>query len=77
MALIETLTPRGQTRNSVHDAVETTYFVFEDGGRRYLQINTYGRPGREFADIPSQKIQLNARSAAALLAIIKREFRLA
>ncbi len=34
-------------RNTVHDSVSATYSIFEQGGERYLQIDTYGRSTRE------------------------------
>lgn len=34
-------------RNTIHDKVYTTYTTFEADGEKYVQIDTYGRIGRE------------------------------
>ena len=34
-------------RNTVHDEVYSTCSVFEIDGERYVQLDTYGRVGRE------------------------------
>ncbi len=34
-------------RNIVHEKVHTTYTVFQSDGEKYIQLDTYGRVGRE------------------------------
>lgn len=34
-------------RNTIHEKVHTTYTTFELDGEKYVQIDTYGRIGRE------------------------------
>lgn len=34
-------------RNTIHDKVYTTYTAFEADGEKIVQIDTYGRIGRE------------------------------
>ncbi len=61
-------------RNAVHDPVEATYTVFEKDGRRYFQIDTYGRPGREIPGKISQTIQFDRKSALKLIELLAKTF---
>jgi hypothetical protein len=74
MALIGQLTELHKERNSVHEPVECGYTVFDTGGSRYLQLDTYGSPGREIPGKVSQSIQLDVESAAQLKALIEKTF---
>lgn len=61
-------------RNVVHDEVYSTYSVFEINGERYVQLDTYGRVGRENPEKLSQTIQLNRGTAKFLVDLPSREF---
>ena len=61
-------------RNTVHDEVYSTYSVFEIDGERYVQLDTYGRVGRENPEKLSQTIQLNRDTAKFLVDLLSREF---
>ena len=61
-------------RNVVHDEVYSTYSVFELGGERYVQLDTYGRVGRENPEKLSQTIQLNRDTAKFLVDLLSQEF---
>jgi hypothetical protein len=74
MALITELTELHKERTQVHGPVDCGYTVFESGGERYLQLDTYGSHERQILGKTSQSIQLNARSAAQLNALIQRAF---
>ncbi len=74
MALVTHLRNLPMERNSLHDPVEATYSVFGRDDRVLLQIDTYGRPGREIPGKKSQTIQLNEAGAKQLYEIMKREF---
>lgn len=63
-------------RNVVHDEVYSTYSVFEINGERYVQLDTYGRVGRENPEKLSQTIQLNRETAKFLVELLSREFEL-
>ena len=63
-------------RNIVHDEVYSTYSVFEIDGERYVQLDTYGRVGRENPEKLSQTIQLNRDTAKFLVDLLSREFNL-
>lgn len=65
----DSLTKIDKERNTVHDVVNGTYTVFEDHGKKYFQIDTFGRSGRKFTDKISQSIQLDAQTAADLIKI--------
>jgi len=63
-------------RNIVHDEVYSTYSVFEINGERYVQLDTYGRVGRENPEKLSQTIQLNRDTAKFLVDLLSKEFEL-
>ena len=65
-----------KNRNTVHDSVYATYTVFEQSGERYLQIDTYGKSGRENPGKISQSIQINKEMAQILIEMMKQEFQL-
>ena len=75
MALIRNFDQKHMERNSLHDEKSATYTVFHFEGRVLLQIDSYGRKDREIPGKKSQTIQLDNEGAAALYAILKREFR--
>jgi hypothetical protein len=77
MALVRTFALRHMERNSIHDEISASYTVFENNGRVFIQIDTYGREDREIPGKKSQTIQLDREGAVALFAILKREFNLA
>jgi len=63
-------------RNLVHEKVATTYTVFDIGGVKYVQIDTYGRNGRENPEKISQSIQIDKDVAVELIRILRDEFEL-
>ena len=65
-----------KNRNYVHDRVYTTYTIFEASGEKYLQLDTYGRIGRDFPEKISQSIQVDKETARYLVALIKDAFEL-
>ncbi len=46
-------------RNSIHDKIDAKYAVFERDGRKFIQIDTFGRDSREIPGKKSQTIQLD------------------
>jgi hypothetical protein len=74
LARLNALNERKKDRNSIHEAVDCTFTVFEEGNRRYLQLDTYGSAERQIRDKVSQSIQLDAESAAALRTLLDRVF---
>ena len=61
-------------RNTVHEEVYSTYSVFELNGERYVQLDTYGRVGRENPEKLSQTIQFNKETAEYLVNLLSKEF---
>lgn len=61
-------------RNTIHEEVEATWCVFEMDGKKYLQMDTYGRNGRKYEGKTSQSIQLDEESARALADLIRKNF---
>ena len=61
-------------RNTVHDEVYSTYSVFEIHGEKYVQLDTYGRVGRENPEKLSQTIQINRDTAEFLVNLLSKEF---
>ena len=51
---LESIVKIDKQRNTVHDKVHTTYTIFEIGGKKYVQFDTYGRIGRENPEKISQ-----------------------
>lgn len=60
-------------RNTIHDKVYTT---FEADGEKYVQIDTYGRIGRENPEKISQSFQFDRATAEFLVNLLREEFRL-
>lgn len=71
---INNLKKINKERNTVHEEVYATYTVFDIEGQKYLQIDTYGKAGRENPEKISQSIQLNRRTASYLVNLLIREF---
>ena len=74
MALIRTFVEKHMERNSIHDEIEASYSVFENDGRVFVQIDSYGRDERQIPGKKSQTIQLDKQGAAELCKILKRAF---
>ena len=73
---LESIVKIDKQRNIVHDKVHTTYTIFEIGGKKYVQFDTYGRIGRENPEKISQSIQLDKDTAKFLVDILRSEFEL-
>jgi hypothetical protein len=71
MALIKSFEEKRMDRNSIHDAIDATYTTFERDGRRFMQIDSYGRAVREMPGKKSQSIQLDEKSARELFKILE------
>jgi hypothetical protein len=71
MALIKYFEEKRMDRNSIHDAIDATYTTFERDGRRFIQIDSYGRAAREMPGKKSQSIQLDEKSAREFFKILE------
>ena len=74
MALIRNITEKHMERNSTHIEIEATYTVFERDGRRFIQLDSYGRDDREIPGKKSQSYQFDEQGAERLYAILKKQF---
>jgi hypothetical protein len=74
MALISSFTRIEQDSTRVHGSVECGYRIFENEGRRYLQLDTYGSTDRAIPGKTSQTIQLDESAATELTRIIRAVF---
>lgn len=70
MALIKSFDEKRMDRNSIHDPIGATYTAFERDGKKFLQIDSYGRSERQMPDKKSQSIQLDEKSARQLFDIL-------
>ena len=67
MALIENLSEGFKERQSIHRKTESTYFfVLDENGNKYLQIDTYGSEERAIPGKVSQSIQLSPKAIEQL-----------
>ena len=64
----------GRYRNTIHDKVYTNYTTFEADGEKYVQIDTYGRIGRENPEKISQSFQFDRATAEFLVNLLREEF---
>lgn len=71
---IETIKHINKERNSPHAKVFTTYTSFELDGKKYFQLDTYGRADREMPEKISQSIQFDEESARLLINLLIKEF---
>ena len=71
---IETIEKSDKDRNTIHEKVYTTYSTFDNDGKHYVQIDTYGRNEREQPGKISQSIQLDEQSAKYIFDLLKKEY---
>lgn len=71
---IKTMTKQDKSRYSIQEEVEAKYSVFEKGGEKFFQIDTYGRSNRVETEKSSQIIQLDESSAKDLIKLLIKEF---
>ena len=76
MAQLDTKTMKrvNKERNTLHSKVFTTYTSFELGGKKYFQIDTYGRADRVMPEKISQSVQFDEESARVLVKLLVEEF---
>lgn len=61
-------------RVTVHEKVTSTYSIFETDGKKYVQIDTYGKSDRAIPEKISQSIQFDMESAKFLVKLLVDEF---
>jgi hypothetical protein len=75
MALVTKLEKSRMSAHRVHEEVNCTYSVFQEGNGNYLQIDTYGSRSRKLKDKKSQTIQFNEVALEQLRTILSEHFR--
>ena len=71
MALVTKISHQTLQTNSKHTTVDCTYdIVMDSQGIKYLQLDTYGSPGREIPGKKSQSIRLSPQAIQELKNII-------
>ena len=71
---LDTIKKVEKDRISVHTKVTTTFSVFEEDGKKYVQIDTYGKSDRVIPEKISQSIQFDRDSAKFLVKLLVNEF---
>jgi hypothetical protein len=74
MALISRFEERSLEPRRIHDGVVCGYAVAHVGGRRIIQLETYGSPDRKIPGKVSQSLQLDEDGATELIRILERAF---
>ena len=75
MAFVKSISKDDRNFRSLHPTqVECRYLVAESDGKKVLQLNTYGSADRDIPDKLSQTLQFDEQAAAALFALLVREF---
>lgn len=73
---LESIEKIEKIRNTIHEKVHTTYTTFTLDGEKYVQIDTYGRIGRENPEKISQSFQFDEATAEFLVNLLRTEFNL-
>ncbi|GGE39904.1 hypothetical protein [Actibacterium pelagium] len=75
MALVTKLEKDDRSIKALHPTqLVCRYMVEENGGRRILQLNTYGSAERDNPEKLSQTLQFSEESAQELFEMLKSEF---
>ena len=61
-------------RNLVHEKVYSTYTVFEKDGKKYVQLDTYGKDDREVPGKISQTLQFDRETARFIIKLLIQEY---
>lgn len=72
MALIKksNIVREDKERNNVHSEVPVSYTVFEDNGKKYFQIDTFGKSTRQHPEKISQSLQFDQETAKFIIQLI-------
>lgn len=74
MALVRKLDDKSIERPNLHKEIAASISVFENDGKKVVQIDSYGASDRMFPGKISQSLQFDEVSARQLLKILQREF---
>jgi hypothetical protein len=76
LAKVEKFKKAVRQRNSVHKPVHAEVHDFEIDGRKYLQIDTYGKVDREIPGKISQSFQFDREAAVLLKKLLESTFKI-
>lgn len=71
---VDSLSRLDKEKKRIHEVIEGSYTFFQENGRRFLQIDTYGRKSRKTGKRCSQVIQIDQETAIFLLSKFAQEF---
>lgn len=71
---LESIRALDKHRNTIHEKVHTTYTIFEMDGKKYVQLDTYGRIDRENPEKISQSFQIDESAARFLVKLLTESF---
>lgn len=74
MARIKYFEEVEREHTTVHAPTHCAYSIYAIDGRRFLQLDTFGRVGRKLRGKVSQSVQLDESGARELLTILSRAF---
>jgi hypothetical protein len=74
MALVSDFTHVPGERQSIHKPVACGWRIFDEQGRRILQLDTYGSSERAIPGKGSQSLQFDRDAAEELLRLLKKAF---
>lgn len=74
MALVRQIQELNRGRGRVHNEIDCTCSIFEEGGHAYIQLDTYGSNTREIPGKVSQSMQFDRAGALQLIRLIERAF---
>jgi hypothetical protein len=74
VALVNKIERVQKASQRVHGPVECSYSTFLEGGKRYLQLDTYGSSDRAQPGKLSQSLQFDRAGAERLLQLIHEAF---
>jgi hypothetical protein len=72
MALVTNLQEGFKNRHTIHKQTECSYFIVDDGKKKYLQIETTGSDDRQIPGKVSQSIQFSPEAIRQLKEILSR-----
>lgn len=74
MALVGEFTHVPGERRSIHQPVACGWKIFDEQGRRILQLDTYGNSDRAIPGKGSQSLQFDRAAAEELLRLLREAF---
>ncbi len=75
MALVSNIREGLKNKSTIHKGTECSYFIiYNDEGKKYLQLDTYGSDDREITGKVSQSIQFSPEAIKELKQLLAKEF---